>query len=397
MSQSDNDSQPTSTAPKRRFSAKINKSVLTSLLVLLAMVSWLLSGVLSENGQDRGAATPIAEQTQAKNLFTVVVQPLEAKPYLNTVTIQARSEADKIVTLAAETNGVISSLPVKKGSAVQKGQNICAIDVGARAAQLEEANAMRAMRRIEFDAARRLHEKGHVSKSQLAAAQAAYDSSDAAVTARQVALDYTQIKAPFDGILDKLPLKEGDFISIGQPCGTVIDKDPLLIVGHIAENQIKMIRVGATGKAKLATGENVTGVIRYIAETPNMATRTFRVELEVSNKDLSLRDGVSAELKLETGDVLATRIPQGILTLNDDGKLGVRVIDQGRVAFRPVTIISDNMNGVLITGLRARENVIVAGGEFTRDGRQVDFEFVSAPAPRAPVVSDNSADTTEVR
>jgi hypothetical protein len=52
---------------------------------------------------------------------------------------------------------------------------------------------------------------------------------------------------------------------------------------------------------------------------------------------------------------------------------------------------------VLITGLRARENVIVAGGEFTRDGRQVDFEFVSAPAPRAPVVSDNSADTTEVR
>jgi multidrug efflux system membrane fusion protein len=105
--------------------------VLTSLLVLLAMVSWLLSGVLSENGQDRGAATPIAEQTQAKNLFTVVVQPLEAKPYLNTVTIQARSEADKIVTLAAETNGVISSLPVKKGSAVQKGQNICAIDVCA--------------------------------------------------------------------------------------------------------------------------------------------------------------------------------------------------------------------------------------------------------------------------
>ena len=165
MSQSDNDSQPTSTAPKRRFSAKINKSVLTSLLVLLAMVSWLLSGVLSENGQDREAATPIAEQTQAKNLFTVVVQPLEAKPYLNTVTIQARSEADKIVTLAAETNGVISSLPVKKGSAVQKGQNICAIDVGARAAQLEEANAMRAMRRIEFDAARRLHEKGMSRKA----------------------------------------------------------------------------------------------------------------------------------------------------------------------------------------------------------------------------------------
>jgi multidrug efflux system membrane fusion protein len=397
MSQSQsNDHQPN----KRRLGflpAKINRSVLTSAVVLLALVTWLLSGVLGNGDGAVTLAKPISETVKNQNLFTVTVQPLEARTYLNTIKLQARTEADKIVTISAETMGVIRSLPVAKGSLVQQGQNICGIDVGAREAQLAEANAARATRQIEYDAARRLNEKGHVSKSQLAAARAAYDGSQAAVMARQVELDRTSIKAPFDGILDKLPLKVGDFISVGQPCGTIIDKDPLLVVGYVAENQIKRLSVGAEGRASLATGETVGGVIRYIAETPNMATRTFRVELEVENKDLRLRDGVSADLELQTGDVLATRIPQGILSLSDDGKLGVRVIDQGRVAFRRVDIISDNMDGVLVTGLKARENVIIAGGEFTRDGRQVDFEFVAAPQEAAPLVSDLETLDREVR
>jgi multidrug efflux system membrane fusion protein len=225
----------------------------------------------------------------------------------------------------------------------------------------------------------------------LAASRAAYDASKAAVKGRQVELSRATIRAPFDGILDRLPVKVGDFISVGQPCATIIDKDPLLVVGHIAENQVNSVRLGAIGKAAFVTGETVQGKVRYIAETPNLATRTFRIELEIDNKDLLLRDGVSAELTLQTGNVLATRIPQGILTMSDDGKLGVRVIDEGRVAFRDVAIVADNLDGVLVTGLRARENVIIAGGEYTRDGRQVDFEFA------APALADVATPSVEVR
>ena len=108
-----------------------------------------------------------------------------------------------------------------------------------------------------------------------------YDAAIATVKAALVEYERTQIKAPFDGILDRQPVKIGQFMGVGQPCGTIIDKDPLLVVGHIAENQITQIAVGAIGTATLATGEMVEGKIRYIAETPNMATRTFRVELEV--------------------------------------------------------------------------------------------------------------------
>jgi multidrug efflux system membrane fusion protein len=169
-------------------------------------------------------------------------------------------------------------------------------------------------------------------------------------------------------------------MNVGEPCGTIIDKDPLLIVAHVAENYIPQVDIGARGTAKLATGETVSGFVRYIAETPDMATRTFRVELEVANKDFKLRDGVSAELQLKTGSVLATRIPQSVLTLGDSGQLSVRVVDGNRVAIRPVRVIADDRGGAVVVGLAASEKVIIRGGEYTRDGREVDFEMEAVSA-----------------
>ena len=94
-----------------------------------------------------------------------------------------------------------------------------------------------------------------------------------------------------------------------------------------------------------------------------------------ANKDLALRDGMTAELTINAGEVVASRVPQSVLTLANDGRLGVRVVDNGRVALRPVQIISDDQNGAVVTGLAASEMVIVRGGEYTRDGREVEFEM----------------------
>lgn len=372
----------TAEKPRRRFRLPLNKSVLTSLAAFLALMLWLASGVMSDNAQPIEPAKALLESGSGNERFKVVVQSLTAETHTNRIILQARTEADKIVTVASETNGTIAKLPVEKGAFVQKGQIICGIDIGARQAQLDQARAARDARKIEFNAAEKLQAKGHMSKSQLAAARAAYDAAIATVTAALVEYNRTQIKAPFDGILDKQPVKIGKFVSVGQPCGTIIDKDPLLVVAHIAENQVTNIAVGARGSAVLATGETISGAVRYIAETPNPATRTFRLELEVANKDLLLRDGISAELTLDAGDVLATRIPQSVLSLGDNGRLGVRVVDNGRVAFRPVSVIADDRDGAFVVGLAARENVIVRGGEYTRDGREVDFEMagkVSTP------------------
>lgn len=358
---------------KRRFG--ISRAIVTSLLVILGIFAWLMSGIMADNSEPVEMAKPLFEVNQTTARFKVVVQDLKAEPFVNKIKLQARTEADKIVTVSAETGGTITALPVEKGAFVQKGQTVCQIDFGARQAQLDQSRALRDARKIEYDAAVKLNKQGHTSKSQLASSRASYDAAVAAVKGALVEYNRTKIKAPFGGILDTQPVEIGHFMSIGQPCGTIIDKDPLLIVAYIAENHVKHVDLGARGSAKLATGESVSGFVRYIAETPDMATRTFRMELEVANKDLTLRDGVSAELQLNTGSVLATRIPQSVLTLGDSGQLSVRVVEGNRVAIRPVQVIADDRSGAVVVGLSASEKVIVRGGEYTRDGREVDFEI----------------------
>ena len=358
---------------KRRFG--ISRAIVTSLVVILGIFAWLMSGIMADNSEPVEMAKPLFEVNQTTERFKVVVQDLKAEPFVNKIKLQARTEADKIVTVSAETGGTITALPVEKGAFVQKGQTVCQIDFGARQAQLDQSRALRDARKIEYDAAVKLNKQGHTSKSQLASSRASYDAAVAAVKGALVEYNRTKIKAPFGGILDTQPVEIGHFMSIGQPCGTIIDKDPLLIVAYIAENHVKHVDLGARGSAKLATGESVSGFVRYIAETPDMATRTFRMELEVANKDLTLRDGVSAELQLNTGSVLATRIPQSVLTLGDSGQLSVRVVEGNRVAIRPVQVIADDRSGAVVMGLSASEKVIVRGGEYTRDGREVDFEI----------------------
>lgn len=367
------DTQPVAASRRPR---RLISPLGTAVFVFLALIAWLGSGLLFNSNKVEAAKSISVDGNSTRN-FKVVVQEITARAYPNTIILQARSEADKLVTVASETGGTISQLPVSKGSFVQKGQIICRIDVGARAAQLAQARAQRDARKIEFNAAQKLVKQGHMSKSQMAAAQAAFDASVAAVKSALVELERTKIRAPFDGILDRQPVKIGHYMSPGQPCGTIIDKDPLLVVGYISENQINRIAIGATGQAKLSSGEVAQGKVRYIAESPNLTTRTFRVELEVANKDLQLRDGMTAELTINAGEVVASRVPQSVLTLAGDGRLGVRVLQNNRVVIRPIQIIKDDQDGAVVTGLGASEMVIVRGGEFTRDGREVDFEILS--------------------
>ena len=368
------------TAPER---LRVNRSVLTSLAVLLGIGLWVGSGAFNNDADTVQSAEAIKTRSVNETLFSVVAREISASDTIAIVRLQGRTEADRVVTLASETSGTIINLPTPKGRPVQKGQLICQIDAGARAAMLAEARAKRDAARINYEASQKLFEKGHISKSQRATSKANFDAAAAAVKKHQVELARTKIKAPFDGILDQLPLKTGAFIAPGQPCGTLIDKDPLLVVAHVAESQITKIRNGAPATAVLATGEKVTGFVRYVAESPSRATRTFQIEVEVENKDFLLRDGVSADLEIESERVRASQIPRSALILDDEGRLGVRVLEGEIVAFREVAILSDQTEYSTVTGLGETEVVIIRGGDFTRSGQRVDADIETEASVQA--------------
>ncbi len=191
----------------------------------------------------------------------------------------------------------------------------------------------------------------------------------------------TKIVAPYDGYIEKLPSKVGSFLSVGDHCATLVSLDPLMVVGAVSESDIGKINPRMKASAKLVTGQEVNGEIVFIAANSDENTRTFRIELEFPNPDGALKSGVTADIFVPLAPREAVRIPPRILTLNDEGVVGVRLVGgDNMVAFRPVKILSEEEDGIWIDALPDNAHIITVGQDFVKHGQKVvphpDPDFV---------------------
>lgn len=175
----------------------------------------------------------------------------------------------------------------------------------------------------------------------------------------------------------------GDYMTPGSPCALVIDEDPFLIVGQVPERDVDDLETGSAGEARLVSGQRVAGTIRFVAKSADPATRTFLVELEVPNPDGQLRDGITAELRVPTKTVVAHKITPAILALDDQGRIGVRIVVAERVRYVPVEIVSDGADGIWVSGLPASATVITVGQDYVADGEKV--RAVAEDDPSVPL------------
>lgn len=223
---------------------------------------------------------------------------------------------------------------------------------------------------VSADASLKAAETGLESVSaEIEAARAGVESAQAAVAAARKELERLEMTAPFSGLLESDTAELGSFLMTGGRCATIIQLDPIMLVGFVPETEIGKVQNGSTATARLASGETVEGAVTFVSRSADPTTRTFRVEIEVANPDFQLRDGQSAEIKIAAQSAKAHLLPQSALTLSDEGILGVRLVTAESTArFHPLVILRDTVEGVLVTGLPDAANVIVIGQEFVSDG-----------------------------
>jgi multidrug efflux system membrane fusion protein len=201
--------------------------------------------------------------------------------------------------------------------------------------------------------------------------QANLDASSAAVRAAEIALAQVNIKAPFAGVFDHRDAEVGTYLSPGQPCGTMIEIDPLLVVGDVPETQAASMKVGAPATARLVSGETLNGHIRYVSRDADPQTRTYHLEMTLPNPKLAVRSGLSAEMHIGAGSGPAHLVPVSSLVLDSAGRQGVRYVVGGKVAFSPVTVLEETKDGVWVTGLSGPIELITVGQSYVADGQKV--------------------------
>ena len=296
---------------------KIRQTYITSFLTLILAFLWMLSGMLSDEEFE------VKAKTQLETISSVTVLNSNALEKAKQIKVCGTTEADKLIKIRAEASGTVVSRPVKQGQFVKKDQLIC-----------------------------QLYNAGRTS--------------------------YPKVKAPFDGYLETFSVKEGDYLNTGAVCATIIDPDPMRLIGEISEKEINFVKVGAKAVAELISGKKVEGVVSFVSTSANKGTRTFRVEIDVKNSDRSIRDGVSAQIAIEGDTILAHKISPSILMLGEAGELGIRTVNEDdQVEFKKIEILEDSMEGIWITGLPKNTRIITVGQEYVFQGQTVNVKEIS--------------------
>ena len=350
----------------------MNKTTKTAMIVLSLLVVWMLSGFFFSDPKNNTEIS-IAIDSE-KNIINVKAKQFSSELRLSSVAIQGRTEANRSVLISSETNGIVENILSNKGDQVKKGQIICKLSVDSRKAKLDEAEALMRQKELEWEASKVLVEKGYRSQTKAAGSKAAFDASKALVIQMQKELENINIRAPFNGFFNDNLSEIGDFLAIGMPCGQIIDYNPILVTGQISEQEIKKVKTGVMAQTILSTGEKLEGLVSYISKTADKKTRTFRVEVKIENADFKIKDGITAELFLPTQKVLAHLIPPSSLTLDQDGKIGIRHIDYNdKVIFSGVEIVGDKGELVWVTGLPNKVTIITVGQEFVMENQTVNY------------------------
>jgi multidrug efflux system membrane fusion protein len=366
--------------------------VVVAVLYLLVFERDRLSGIAgiapSETAEVAEHSDTISEASSraGENTVQVVAMRSASQVIDSAVVVRGRTEAARALDVRSETSGLVISEPLRKGTEVVADQLLCRLDVGTREAalaeaesRLAEARARQADAEINLRAASRLSEGGFASETRLTGAEAAAESAragvrsaEAGVASARKEIERTEIRAPFEGLLETDTAELGALLQPGGICATVIQLDPIKLVGFVPEVDVDRIEVGAPAGARLATGREVLGEVTFLSRSADEATRTFRVEVEAPNADLSIRDGQTAEIFISSDGETAHLVPQSALTLNDEGRLGVRLVVDAAAAFAPVSVVRDTQQGIWVTGLDDDVSVIVVGQEFVTDGVPVE-------------------------
>jgi len=365
------------------YSARMRKTYLTATFIAVCIIGWIATGLLEEE------AAPLPQTISEKNaqqraqaedrpLTTVRVTTSYAVEQDRLTSVRGQTTNERSVVVQSQVGGLVQKRWVERGSVVGQGDVLCEISVEDRDANLKEAMAGLAQAKLDLDGAKQLAAKGLQSDAVIAGAEARMAAAEAVVQRRKLEKSRLKITAPFAGVVEDTHMEVGQFVTPGASCVTLVDLDPMLLIGEVSEQHLAGLKPGLPVTATLSNGDVVAGVLRFVAHVAAPGTRTYAIEALVANPDFSIASGMTAALSIAVEQVKVHQITPALLVLDDEGQSGVRgVTADQRVRFYPVELIAEGNEGVWVSGLPDVVDLIVVGQQTVVAGEQVDAQQAS--------------------
>ena len=410
----------------------MKKSLLVAFVIFFAVTGWFLSGQISignENSKSESSIQNINENKdniiENNNSLKVESQLIYAEEILQSIILQGQTIQNRTIDVKSETTGNITNKNYKRGDIITSNELLVEISMEDRQELLDshtkdlerinkeilineqkrdnsilKTKEQIKLYEIEYQSAKQLIDKGLSSQSKLSLAS--FNLVNAKSNLRDIELNYqsqfanlesqmanikskiknitididnTKITSPFEGIINDSYVELGDYVRPGDVLFNIVDLNPIRIQGYLSEADINNVKIGTKAVVSNSNSITKTGEITFISPTAETATRTFEIIIEANNDDLLFKSGITASINIKGNSIKAHKIPPSILTLQDDGTVGIKAIDENnKVVFYSIKKEIDTIDGMWVSGLPNEVKIIITGQEYITTGQIVEIE-----------------------
>jgi membrane fusion protein (multidrug efflux system) len=315
------------------------------------------------------------EKADAKAPTNVITMELMPSMIMEKLSLPGIAKPWISLQVVSEIKGKITSKLITEGSQVNKGDILAIIDKSDyqnsyNAAFASWETALSTQKRLKA-----LVKQSFVTRSQLDDAIASVKTSKAAMDNSKLALSRCTIRSPMHGIVDRVYIENGTYLSAGDPVVMILQIDKLKIEVGIPESDVNAVRKLKTFNMTIdaLNGKTYTGEYHYLYKTTDSMARLYNLEIKVDNTDGAILPDMFARVEIiKNQDPLGLAVPMYSL-VNHNKEVGVYVENQGVVSFRPVkTGFQDGWKTQIPSGLFPGEKVVVVGHRIIEHGENVN-------------------------
>ena len=344
--------------------------------VAMAVIAAAACGAAQANdGEDIASSEYI-------RVVNVEVASLQPERFVEEIRLTSVAVSDNDRLVAAEEDGVIRELYVDWGDRVAEGDPIAKIDDRLLMAEVAQARSAAELAEQTWDRRRRLWEEDQVG-SELAylESRAAAEQTAAVLSAMEVRLARTLVRAPFAGVIEEK--RAGVGAMMGRENNAIVrlvQLDPIVVHAGVPEQYAADVQVGDQAMLSFPAlgGEPYAAEVGYVGATVNAENRSFLIMLGVRNVDGRIKPQMVADLALTRRSVEnALVVPQDALVRVEDGYVAFVAVERGgyQVAEVRRIVLGPTRRNLVVaeSGLEPGERLIVVGQKAVEDGDRINI------------------------
>lgn len=318
-----------------------------------------------------------------KKLSQITTFKAKEETFNHFLELQGSVSTKQNLVIFPEYSGVLSNVYVKEGQRVSKGQLLAKIDDGGLGQQLAQLQIQADLAKTTFERQERLWNQKIGSEIQYLQAKSTYEAQEKAVNQMRSQLAKTEVRAPFSGTIDDVITEQGSVVAPGaSQLMRIVNLKDMYIETAVPEAYLTSVTNDKTVKVEFPVlGKEVDAKIRQAGSFINPANRTFKVEIDVPNKDGMVKPNLTAKLKInDYTNSNAIMIPLSVISENAQGQQYVYIVEEldGNNVGKTKRVIietgrSQGDNIEVLSGLEIGMDVVEEGARSVKEGQDVEI------------------------